>query len=146
MIKTKENQNGCASSNNLKEKEYTLKASSIQSFCLNLHFESAATALSLFSPTPYYTFKQARFLRYFILFTIIVLKYYATQRNSVKLKVGDQNERNCCECASDNTYHFYSDLNAEGVLYLFQVVSDDGFIEKCEFLNLKPSSRAALSG
>ena len=26
MIKTKENQNGCASSNNLKEKEYTLRA------------------------------------------------------------------------------------------------------------------------
>ena len=47
MIKTKENQNGCASSNNVKEKEYTLKASSIQSFCLNLHFESTATAMTV---------------------------------------------------------------------------------------------------
>ena len=123
-----------------------LNTSPIQSFCLNLHFESTATALSLFSPTPYYTFKQVRFLRYFILFTIIVLKYCATQRNSVKLKVGDQNERNCCECASDNTFHLYSDLNAEGVVYLFQVVSDDDFIQKGEFLNLKPSSRASKTG
>ena len=58
MIKTKENQNGCASSNNLKEKEYTLKASSIQSFCLNLHFESTATAMTVLPPTPYYIRKN----------------------------------------------------------------------------------------
>ena len=58
MIKTKENQNGCASSNNLKEKEYTLKASSIQSFRLNLHFESTATAMTVLPPTPYYIRKN----------------------------------------------------------------------------------------
>ena len=133
-------------SSNIERKRIPFNTSPIQSFCLNLHFKSTATALSLFSPTPYYTFKQARFLRYFILFTITVLKYFATQKNSVKLKVGDQNERNCCECTSDNTYHLYSDLNAEGVVYLFQVVSDDDFIQKGEFLNLKPSSRATKTG
>ena len=64
MIKTKENQNGCASSNNLKEKEYTLKASSIQSFCLNLHFESTATAMTVLPPTPYYIRTWFLFLYY----------------------------------------------------------------------------------
>ena len=130
----------------LKEKEYPLILLQYKAFVSISILKVQLRPLSLFSLTPYYTFKQVRFLRYFILFTIIVPKYCATQRNSVKLKVGDQNERNCCECASDNTYHLYSDLNAEGVVYLFQVVSDDDFIQKGEFLNLKPSSRASKTG
>ena len=131
----------------LKEKEYPLILLQYKAFVsisiLKVQLRPCHYSRQLL-PTD--TFKQVRFLRYFILFTIIVLKYCATQRNSVTLKIGDQNERNCCECASDNTYHFYIDLNAEGVVYLFQVVSDDGFIHKGEFLNLKPSSRAAQSG
>ena len=58
MIKTKENQSRCASNINLKEKECTLKASSIQRFCLNLHFESTATAMTALPPTAYYIGKN----------------------------------------------------------------------------------------
>ena len=62
----------------LKKKEYPLLLLQYKGFCLNLHFESTATALSLFCPNPYYTFKQVH--------------KETTQRNSVKLKIGDQNE------------------------------------------------------
>ena len=58
MIKTKENQSRCASNINLKGKECTLKASSIQRFRLNLHFESTATAMAVLPPTPYYIRKN----------------------------------------------------------------------------------------
>ena len=54
-------------------------------------------------------------------------------------------EESYWECASDNTHHLYRDLNAEGVAYVFQEVSDDDFIQKWSFLISKPSSHAGNS-
>ena len=48
-------------------------------------------------------------------------------------------EESYWECASDNTHHLYRDLNAEGVVQVFQEASDDDFIQKCSFLISNPA-------
>ena len=48
-------------------------------------------------------------------------------------------EEGYCECASDKTYRLYRDLKAEGVVYVFQVISDDDFIQKWSFSILNPA-------